>query len=417
MRAKGKDTVVIKGISLKPDPKSKKGTYIGTYRIKGKAYNVGCGTDDLHEAFLVADEKRKAKEAALEGIEDTTPVTLNGLHTAFLKYLEDEDKSERDLKAYRTTYNRLVGQRIDNITGEIRYQDRKGNDIPVLCGSGDLVHLLTTEQYEEWFKKTSKLLSDSSMRNHIVRIAAMFDWAKVKKYAVPDIDFRALYSSVLDDAHKSRDFTEEEVDKMLDYLRGSRHQHNYYRFVMLLGTGLRLGEVCTLKKNALNLVERELKVVRTKKKKKISVAIALPEWVCDEMAVWLKMIQKDNSEWLFPNGDGGHWGVQSSWFKKACIKLGINSNGPLEKIVVHSTRSRYISRQIEAGVPLPMVQQTVGHNFYDTTLRYSRLNPQKSSRQAADIMDAIEEERKKVRAEYEETISEMQRTIDRLKGF
>jgi len=414
MRPKSKNTVVMDGIVLKPNEKSSKGTYVCTITASnGQRFNRGCGESDLGLAFVRAREIRDEIEAVLKDTDGKTIKKFSTVFEEFLKHLEDEGRSERDMKAYRTTFNRMVGQRIDNVRGTIHHHDRQGRPIVPLIGPDDPAHMITFEQWKAWFRHhlDNKILGNSSLRGHITRISFLYEFAADKKYEIPKVDFRESYEDVSEDHHKSRDFTEAEVEKLLEYFKNSRHPHNYYRFLTLLHTGLRLSEMCSLRRENIDWVGKTIKVKRLKKKKKVLESIAISKTLAKALETWIRKTEKYNSEWVFCKPDGSMYSAQGQWLTKACSKLGINGSDG-EKIVCHSTRSRYITRQIQAGVPLPSIQQSVSHRFHDTTLRYSRLAPIDASNTAADVMEDLENKRQELKKEMEK----LEITIDDMKN-
>lgn len=81
---------------------------------------------------------------------------------------------------------------------------------------------------------------------------------------------------------------------------------------------------------------------------------------------------RKSEEWVFANQYGQ---LMSPWynvkyFRKTCVKAGI----PIRRF--HDLRHTHITDLVEAGVPLPIVQQRAGHSDIKMTMRYTHINPQ-----------------------------------------
>jgi site-specific recombinase XerD len=107
---------------------------------------------------------------------------------------------------------------------------------------------------------------------------------------------------------------------------------------------------------------------------------------------------RDPSEFVFSNFAGRPWATNyRHLFKGAVREVGLN-----DRIVFHSLRHTYASQLVQAGTPLPIVAQQLGHATTDTVSRtYGHLAPStleaeiRSRFAPLDPVLAIEVERRK----------------------
>jgi integrase/recombinase XerD len=81
---------------------------------------------------------------------------------------------------------------------------------------------------------------------------------------------------------------------------------------------------------------------------------------------------RDPTDWLFPNAAGRPWANNyRHLFKDAVRRAGLS-----DRIVFHSLRHTYASQLVQAGTPLSIIAQQLGHATTDTVSRtYGHLAP------------------------------------------
>jgi site-specific recombinase XerD len=180
-----------------------------------------------------------------------------------------------------------------------------------------------------------------------------------------------------------------EVDAMRDALLASRHDGPDRAFVLdlLVGTGLRLGELAALRWRDVDL-EQDLILVRSGKGSK-SRTIPLPG---DGPPVVRRALQSlIEAFWRhYPNRSLDEtrlvkegvcpfqrWQVQN-FLRSAAKRAGLSAM----TIYPHLLRHTYATTLTMAGVPAPVVQRLLGHASLGTTSRYTRAT-------GADAADAL----------------------------
>jgi integrase len=140
-------------------------------------------------------------------------------------------------------------------------------------------------------------------------------------------------------------------------------------------TGLRMGEVISLRVSDLNFGTKTLKVSRASvtvlgaviedlPKSGKSRDVPLTDALCERLRLHVADMRK--SDWLFQNADQTQLVADSfrGSFKKAVVELGRPDMTP------HNLRDTYASWAISAGVPLPVVSQSLGHANAAITLNF-----------------------------------------------
>lgn len=178
------------------------------------------------------------------------------------------------------------------------------------------------------------------------------------------------------DAHVRRAFTREETDKILKAAEGEMRT----LVGVLLYTGLRLGDACTLRWED---VQRDAVVVKTGK---TGARVAVP--ITGALDRILAKARKADAESAFvmpemarryKSSSQGRSNV-SRMVKRLLAACGIETShhekGRRDRpdATAHSFRHTFVSRAIEAGVPPHIVQAIVGHASAAMTERYSHLS-------------------------------------------
>lgn len=186
--------------------------------------------------------------------------------------------------------------------------------------------------------------------------------AKVKR--VPSKNFSVFYP--------------EEVDKLIQAARPK-----WLGDVILTAyhTGMRKGEIYGLQwcdvdfEHKFLHVDRSIASISPKeyfindpKTKTSKRWIMLDDQMLDMLA---RRKEKSISEWVFENQYGREinpW-YNVKYFRATCNKAGI----PIRRF--HDLRHTHITELVKAGIPLPVIQQRVGHTDIKMTMRYTHISP------------------------------------------
>lgn len=160
----------------------------------------------------------------------------------------------------------------------------------------------------------------------------------------------------------------DQLNKIIAFI--PEHLKDIYLFLFL--TGLRLGELVSLKWNNVNLRERTLEIgdeIFTTKSKQIRT-IPICETAFNILAKRIPKVYRKDVNYVFPKESGYHYSVNylSKRFKKALRKAGLNEN-----IKAHSLRHSFASNLIKNGVSLFEIKELLGHRDISTTQIYTHI--------------------------------------------
>ena len=142
--------------------------------------------------------------------------------------------------------------------------------------------------------------------------------------------------------------------------------------MLSLQTGLRAGEIFSLQKLNIALDVRLLYIFDCNKNNKKTRVIPL-----NECAYTILKTHYSSKGYIFKTAEGKQFHEVSSIFRKAVQQCGLN-HGVKDrrlKIVFHSLRHTFASWLIQAGIPLGVVGNLLGHSTQAMTERYAHLAP------------------------------------------
>lgn len=201
---------------------------------------------------------------------------------------------------------------------------------------------------------------------------------KKMKNRIPEMDF----------------FDFDETDRLLDAVK----DEHYAIVFTALKTGMRLGELCALRWQDVDLVKGQIRVCQAATRGVVSTpksgktrTIPMPtDLVSVLKAHKPKTFMK--SEYVFCTDDGDI--LTGNRLKRvlphACKKAG------LRDIQWHGLRHTYASHLVMCGVSLKVIQELLGHATIDVTMRYAHLAPD-VKHDAVQLLNGTNTEQKKPR--------------------
>lgn len=154
-------------------------------------------------------------------------------------------------------------------------------------------------------------------------------------------------------------------------------------YTLAYNTGLRLGELVTLRWSAINLMNRKIVLGNDDFITKSKSARIIP--INSKMVTMLRDLKKNSTikhEYIFSNKLGKHFNQDyiSKAFKKAVKKAGVN-----EEVHFHSLRHSFASKLVQKGVSIYVVKELLGHKDVSTTQIYAHLD-QNSLQNAVELL-------------------------------
>ncbi len=140
-------------------------------------------------------------------------------------------------------------------------------------------------------------------------------------------------------------------------------------FLLLLRTGMRIGEALGLRLNDLDIKGRKVHLFEGEKNS-MGRVVYLSDDALFGLKLWLR--RRDQSqEFVFYGQSHGHlcYSTGRGLFVKYLQKAGLDQKG----YTVHCLRHTFASELLNAGMRLECLQQLLGHQDIEVTRRYARL--------------------------------------------
>jgi site-specific recombinase XerD len=157
-------------------------------------------------------------------------------------------------------------------------------------------------------------------------------------------------------------------------------------FLLLLRTGIRIGEALGLRLNDLDVKGRKVHLYEGEKNS-MGRVVYLSDDALFAIKLWLRRRDK-NKEFVFYGQGNGHlcYSTGRGLFIKYLKKAGLDQKG----YTVHCLRHTFASELLNAGMRLECLQQLLGHQDIEVTRRYARLTDRTREEEYFRAMAIIE---------------------------
>jgi site-specific recombinase XerD len=174
-----------------------------------------------------------------------------------------------------------------------------------------------------------------------------------------------------------------DVRKLLSVIDDTRDRA---LILLLLRTGIRIGEALGLTLNDLDIEGRKVHLYQGEKNS-MGRVVYLSDDALFAIKLWLKRRDK-NREFLFYGQGHGHlcYSTGRSLFVKYLKKAGLDQKG----YTVHCLRHTFASELLNAGMRLECLQPLLGHQDLEVTRRYARLTDRTREEEYFRAMAIIE---------------------------
>ena len=157
-------------------------------------------------------------------------------------------------------------------------------------------------------------------------------------------------------------------------------------FLLLLRTGIRIGEALGLRLNDLDIKGRKV-LLYEGEKNSMGRVVYLSDDALFAIKLWLRRRDK-NKEFVFYGRSHGHlcYSTGRGLFVNYLKKAGLDQKG----YTVHCLRHTFASELLNAGMRLECLQQLLGHQDIEVTRRYARLTDTTREQEYFRAMAVIE---------------------------
>jgi len=227
------------------------------------------------------------------------------------------------------------------------------------------IRRITTEVVREYLKQyqaknnCSKITIDNVRRN----LSSFFSWLEEENYIIKN-PIRRIHKVKTGKTVKEV-ISDENIEIMRD---GCQTLRDIAMIDLLLSTGMRVGELVNLDISDMNFEEREC-IVYGKGDKERRVYFDARAKL--HIQNYLKE-RSDKNKALFVSLNHPHERLKINGVEIRLRELGRKLG--IEKVYPHKLRRTMATRAIDKGMPIEQVQQLLGHQQIDTTMRYAMVN-------------------------------------------
>lgn len=261
-----------------------------------------------------------------------------------------ENKSKKTIEAY-----------MSDLTHYIDYLNQKN------INNVEEITILTVDNY---LNSLTKEYSSNSINRVLASVRSFHKFISLNHESIKDPtlyihthkhnEHLPIYASVQDLKVLFDSFSNSDIDI-------------YHKTILLTlySCGLRVSELCSLKRNDVHLSEKILKVTGKGDKERI---IPIVDACVQQMELYLNLVRKNWRKKTLPNFFINQYGrvltrqYVHNLIKKKCEECNLNPN-----LSAHSFRHSFASHLLDGNADLRIVQELLGHSDIQTTQIYTHI--------------------------------------------
>jgi len=231
---------------------------------------------------------------------------------------------------------------------------------------------LKAKDFEDLKNEKLKDSSPRTVENILAITRAIFNHAirneLVKGFANPISNGKVRMPAV--DNKQLGFLSKDQAKTILDYFQEQGNQRLYQLTALMLFTGARFIEICSLTWGDIhwNISQIYFKKTKDGNDRYITITERVKS-ILQELE-----LEKHNTDLVIPNSLGTQYGQMPKQWQATVDKLiRNNSKAGRNKITTHSLRHTHASWLAQAGVDILHIKQQLGHKKIETTMRYAHL--------------------------------------------
>ena len=243
---------------------------------------------------------------------------------------------------------------------------------------GKTIQDIGPELIERYKAKRKTEVSPATVNRDLAFLKTMFnkavEWGRLESSPVKNVKkFKEPNS-------KERILCPDEMKRLID----AANNHLEPILIIALNTGMRRGEILSLKWENIDLSKRCIHLEDSKSGKSRDIPM-------NGLVIEVLSVIAQNSEYVFPNPrTGGPIEDVKTAFKTACERAKIKG------LRFHDLRHTAATRMVEAMVDLVTVSKILGHSSIQMTMRYAHPTPENMRRAVERLGEFYEQTRQKV---------------------
>lgn len=215
---------------------------------------------------------------------------------------------------------------------------------------------LSQSMIDKFILLRGKQVQRATLNKDIRNIKAFIKWAKKKRYINDEIEIHPLK----EDERPVKSLTEQQIKKLL--MAFESYPAMKMRILLALGTGLRRGDIDTLKVSDVDFANCNL-TTQSKKTRKSMGARPVPKLVMNKLKQYLDDLSNDQDKFFSEEFNYKQW-------RKICAKTG------LAGLKFHDLRRTFASTLAQNGVSTAVTQRLLEHSSPILTNKiYTNVDP------------------------------------------
>jgi len=208
-------------------------------------------------------------------------------------------------------------------------------------------------------------LKPNTVSTRLRALYAFLGYLVEREVVHPDVTRKKMYIKVPDALPRAMD--PEDVRLLLSGIKKTR---DWAMILILLRTGMRIGELLDTRVGDINLRENRIEVYEASKNRVGRVVYLSDDARC-ALKVWLKKRDPNKENLFYGPGRSKTLSYEATrmMFRKYIDKAGLTH----KEYTLHCLRHTFASELLNAGMRLECVQQLLGHSSIEMTRRYARL--------------------------------------------
>jgi integrase/recombinase XerD len=222
----------------------------------------------------------------------------------------------------------------------------------------------------------------STVRTRMASVIAFLHFLMEQDILSPSLLKRRITLKIPDTLPRA--MNPQDVKKLLSTID---HTRDRALILLLLRTGIRIGEALTLTMNDIDLKDRKVHLVEGEKNTRGRV-VYLSNDATFCLKRWFRLRDQEKAFVFYGKGDAPLcYSTARSRFVRYLEEAGLAHKG----YTVHSLRHTNASELLNAGMRLEVLQQLLGHQDIEVTRRYARLTDRTREEEYFRAMALIEE--------------------------
>jgi integrase/recombinase XerD len=222
----------------------------------------------------------------------------------------------------------------------------------------------------------------TTIRTKLVSVQAFLRYLVEEEIVSPDIFGRRIRLQLPERLPRAMD--PDDLRKLLSVIEGARDRA---MIMVLLRTGMRIGELLNTKVADVHIKERRIEIYEGEKNRLGRVV-----YLSDDAAVALRKWLKERNTWedylIYSRGrtDTMSYSTARVIFQRYIVKAGLSDKG----YSLHTLRHTFATEFLNAGMRLECLQVLLGHRSIEETRRYARLTDKTREEEYFRAMSRIE---------------------------